>query len=90
MVPAAAAAMALPAGTEPVKAILRGTGWATSASPSARAPVTTLKSPAGRPVAWNSSASSSVESGVSSEGLVTTGQPAISAAPSLNINSVIG
>ncbi|MDB5520369.1 MAG: hypothetical protein JWQ17_7127 [Tardiphaga sp.] len=91
MVPAAAAAIALPAAVPPVNAILRGNGCSTIAMPMARPrPVTTLKQPAGNPASPNRAASISVDSGVSSAGLATTVQPAINAAPSLKTRSVIG
>ena len=90
--PRAASAMTRsPVGVEPVNAILRTSGWVTSASPaSAPVPVITLKTPSGRPASARISANRSVVNGVVSAGLATTVFPHISAGPSLLASSVVG
>ena len=76
---AAVAPMRSPVVVEPVKAILSTPGWSTSAAPVGPRPVTTLNTPFGTPASTASSASSSVEVGVTSDGLATTVLPAASA-----------
>ena len=79
----------MPARTEPVIATSAGVGCSTSARPVSRSPVTTLKTPAGRN-SEASSASSSVVSGVVSDGLSTTVLPAASAGAIFQIAIIIG
>ena len=80
-----------PTGVEPVKPILRTSGCLTSASPTTEpGPVTTLKTPLGRPASCSSSAIRSVVSGVVSAGLATIVLPATSAGASLFASSVVG
>ncbi|MNS79401.1 hypothetical protein D3C72_1130550 [compost metagenome] len=63
-----------------MKLILRTSGCAASAAPAvAPRPHTTLSAPGGKPASSASSASRSAVSGVSSDGLSTTVQPAASA-----------
>src|SRR5262249_52771056 len=75
--PAAACISCLPTAVDPVKAILRTSGWPTSTSPIGRdlAPVTTLNTPGGRPASAVSAARASAVSGVAEAGLGTAGQP---------------
>jgi hypothetical protein len=68
----------MPARTEPVMLAIAGILLSTSARPVSRSPHTTLNTPAGKN-SWATSASSSVDSGVVSEGLSTTVLPAASA-----------
>ena len=91
-IPGAASAMICsPTGVEPVKAILRTSGWRTRAVPvTDPLPVTTLNTPAGRPPSASSSAKRSVVSGVVPAGLATTVLPATSAGASLLHSSVVG
>ena len=56
----------------------------------AASPVTTLKTPAGRPARSPSSASASADSGVSDEGCATIVQPAASAAAALRVSMADG
>jgi hypothetical protein len=77
---AAARITAVPTAVEPVKEILRTSGWWTSASPATDpSPGTTLSTPGGSPAASATSASSSAESGVSVAGLTTAVLPMASA-----------
>ena len=72
--------MSFPISFEPVKLILSTRGWVRSGPPaSGPRPVTTLRTPGGRPASWTMRASSSAESGVCSAGLSTTVHPAASA-----------
>ena len=67
---------------EPVKAILRTSGWRTSASPAiSPVPQTALTTPFGKPAASKSSAIVRIEAAACSAGLRTTVLPAASAAP---------
>ncbi len=75
---AAAAATSMPARVEPVIDTSCGVGCATSERPVSRSPQTTLNTPGGRYSAAIS-ASSSVDTGVVSDGLSTTVLPAASA-----------
>ena len=78
--PAASRMMPLPTSVEPVKAILSTPGCRTSAIPTLPpGPVTTLKTPSGRPASRVSSAKRSAVSGVSEAGFRTTVFPAASA-----------
>ena len=80
-----------PTGVDPVNAILRTSGWVTSASPATEPfPVTTLKTPSGSPPSASSSAKRSVVSGVVAAGLATTVLPATNAGASLLQSSVVG
>ena len=92
LVPLAASAMTRsPVGVEPVKATLRVSGCVISASPArGPVPVTTLRTPGGRPASVRISASRSVVNGVVSAGLATTVLPHTSAGPSLFDSSVVG
>jgi hypothetical protein len=75
----AAAATALPVRTEPVSDTIRTAGWLTIASPTGLPrPATTLSTPGGR-TSSEISASSKVDSGVSSDGLSTIVLPPASA-----------
>src|SRR6266480_4425797 len=66
-------------------------GWVTSASPtSGPRPVTTLTTPLGISASMMSSASSSIDAEVNSEGLMTAVQPAASAGASFQLVSVRG
>lgn len=77
---AALAAIALPVVVLPVNAILSTSGCATIAAPSSRVePVTTLKTPGGKPASSAISASLSAVSGVDGAGLRTIVQPVASA-----------
>ncbi len=81
---AATDAMRWPVATDPVIAITRTSGWATSASPASDPyPVTTLTTPGGK---WSKQRSihSRVTSEVSSDGLMTTVLPAASAGASFH------
>jgi hypothetical protein len=92
LVPRAAIAMICsPTGVDPVNAILRTLSCVTSASPATEPrPVTTLKTPSGRPPSASNSAKRSVVSGVVAAGLATTVLPATSAGASLLHSSVVG
>src|SRR5690606_14805471 len=69
--------MRAPVASEPVNVILATSGWSTSAEPAdGPRPVTTLKTPGGKPASRVSSANSRVEAEANSEGLTTTAQPA--------------
>ena len=76
---AAAAITADPPATEPVNVTCATCGWSTTAAPvvSPR-PTTTLQAPRGSPAASNASATTSVDSGATSDGLTTTVLPAAS------------
>jgi hypothetical protein len=81
----------MPVAVEPVKATLSTSGWRTSARPvGSPGPVTTLKTPGGKPARSKSFANSSVEAGVCSAGLATTVHPAASAATSFQLSSRMG
>jgi len=74
---AAATAIRRPVAVEPVKAILSMSGCRLSASPTTEPrPLTTLKTPLGKPAASTSSVKRSVASGVFSAALKTIVQPA--------------
>ena len=69
-----------PTSVEPVKAIMRVSGWVISASPTVElGPVTTLMAPAGNPASPIMAQKSVVASGALRGGLTTTVQPAASA-----------
>ena len=69
---------------EPVKAILRTSGWRTRASPTTSPrPLTTLTTPGGKPAASKSGAIARIEADACSAGFSTTVFPAASAAPTL-------
>src|SRR5262249_18007462 len=91
-VPAHWAISFLPTAVEPVNENLRTSGWVVSTSPTAWAAVdgTTLNTPAGTPARSASSASASADSGVSSDGLITNGQPAASAGAALRVIMALG
>ena len=78
-----------PTSVEPVNDSLRTIGLDVSSAPISGAlaaePVTTLKTPAGKPARCASSASASAVSGVCSAGLTTTVQPAASAGATLRV-----
>ena len=77
--------MRLPARVEPVKEIMSTSGWLTMASPiSGPKPVTRFSTPAGRPAASATSASTKALNGATSEGFSTTVQPAASAGATLS------
>ena len=79
IVAAAAAYTRRPVGTEPVSETLAMRGSVARASPTAPAPCTTLKRPAGSPASCRISATFRAQSGVASDGLNTIAQPAASA-----------
>ena len=82
---------ALPVSVPPVKATLSTPGWATSGAPaSPPKPVTTLKTPGGKPASSTSAANSSVEAGACSAGLTTMQQPAASAGAAFQLISSTG
>ena len=83
-----AIATRLPVATDPVNAMQSTRSSAQSAAPTSPAPAIRLTTPAGR---WSSSgASSSVDSGVTSEGLQTTVQPAARAGATFQQSSSSG
>ena len=86
---AAARATSVPARTEPVIDTICGMSWATSARPVSRSPQITLNTPGGRNSAAIS-ASSSVDTGVVSDGLSTTVLPAASAGANFQTAIIIG
>ena len=74
-----------------MKATLSTPGCATSGAPAAAPnPVTTLKTPGGKPASTTSSANSSVDAGACSAGLTTTVHPAASAGASFQLMSSTG
>ena len=76
----------LPVSVEPVKATLSTPGWRTRAHPVVGPkPVTTLKTPGGKPASSKSLANSSVEAGVCSAVFTTKVQPAARAGASLQV-----
>ena len=75
----ALAPISRPTAVEPVNEILSTPGWSTSAAPVSPSPVTTLRTPGGKPASSASSPSRSAVSGVCSAGFSTTVQPAASA-----------
>ena len=90
MSPAAAAwATWMPARTEPVIETICGMSWLTSAWPVAALPQITFSTPAGRNSAAIS-ASSSVDTGVVSDGLSTTVFPAAMAGAIFQIAIISG
>ena len=81
----------LPTLTDPVKVTLRTMGEAIRwVEIFAGSPVTTLRAPAGRPASWAVCASAKLAPGASSAGLMTTLQPAASAAAILRAGSRTG
>src|SRR4051794_16030764 len=80
--PAAARWISRPTSVDPVNDTLSTSSCATSAAPVAPSPVTTFRTPAGRPASLASSASLSDERGASSAGLCTTVFPQASAGAS--------
>src|SRR5689334_22084521 len=81
----------LPIAVEPVKEILRTTGFEVSSPPTSVAdPVTTLNTPGGRPARAARTASASAEYGVCDAGLTTTVQPAASAGPTFRVIIAMG
>ena len=78
-----AAATDFPAAVDPVKDTLSTPGWATSSSPTALSPGTTLNTPAGSSISSIISANSNASKGDSGAGLSTTVHPASSAGTSL-------
>ena len=90
MSPAAAArATSMPARTEPVIETICGMSCETSARPVSRSPQMTFSTPGGRNSAAIS-ASSSVDTGVVSDGLSTTVLPAASAGANFQTAIIIG
>ena len=73
-----------------MKTIFATRGWRTRAEPVAAPPVTTLSNPGGRPASSASFPTASAVSGVCSEGLWTTEQPAASAGAIFTELSAIG
>src|SRR3546814_11473044 len=72
---AAAAATFLPVATDPVKLILRGTGWEVIEAPSGSLPLITFRTPGGS-TSRRISPTLSVARGVNGEGMHTTVLPA--------------
>ena len=90
-VPEQAAIRRLPVSVEPVKDSSRTWGLAVSSAPiSPAAPVTTLKTPGGRPAASAKAARARAEKGVAEAGLAAIVQPAASAAPTLRVSMALG
>ena len=88
---AAPAITRVPTSVEPVKTILRTSGWVTKRSPTTSpAPGSTQSRSAGRPASTASSPSRSVVSGVHSAGLTSTALPAASAGANPHAAMVIG
>ena len=83
-----------PTAVEPVKLILRTSGWVVSTRPisgaSSAAPVTTLNTPGGRPARTPSAHTASADSGVCSAGLSTTVFPAASAGAAFLVTMATG
>ena len=74
----------MPARVEPVNEIMSRPGWALIAAPtSGPRPLMTLKTPFGTPASASTSANSSAEVGVYSDGFSTMVQPAASAGATL-------
>jgi hypothetical protein len=91
MAAAASPATCLPTGTEPVNATYRITGEAmTCREISSGIPNRTFSTPGGSPASANARAIRQVVHGVSSDGLITMGQPAASAAAILRIGPPAG
>ena len=76
---AAATPIARPVSIPPVTEIFATSGWRTSASPTGPRPVTTFRTPGGRPTSVASRATSSIDVEVTSDGFTTTVLPAASA-----------
>ena len=88
---AAPAITLTPTSVEPVKTILRTSGWVMKRSPTTEPlPGSTWNSPSGRPASRPSSASRIVVSGVISAGLTSTALPAASAGTKPHDAIVIG
>ena len=79
-----------PVSVEPVKLTLATIGWRTRAPPASPPPVTTLRTPGGKPASRASSASLIAVSDVSGDGYSTTVLPAARAGPSFQEVSSIG
>ena len=76
----------LPTSVEPVKAILRTSGWRARAAPAALpGPGTTLSTPGGTPASAASSARRRAVSGVAAAGLTTTELPSASAGATFQV-----
>src|SRR6266516_3465188 len=86
---AAAAATFLPVATEPVKLILRGTGWEVIHAPRSSPPDTTLRTPGGK-TSRSSSPILRVVRGVNGDGLSTRVLPAMRAGAIFQLASVMG
>ena len=87
---AAALAIHLPVGGEPVRQTMPTSGWVTSSAPVGSPwPPIALKTPAGR-ISAHHSAKSSVVSGVVSAGFSTIVLPAASAGPIFQIAIISG
>ena len=81
----------LPARTLPVSVTRRVSGWVTSARPTpSPVPLTTLRTPGGKPAWTESPAISSATVGVPSCDFTTTVLPAMSAGPILRVISAAG
>jgi len=73
-----------PTATEPVKVILRQSGWVTMVSPTvAPEPMVTLKTPGGKPASSRTSARRMADTGVLDAGFNTTVLPAAMAGATL-------
>ena len=92
--PAHCAISSLPTSVEPVKPSLRTSGFDVSSRPisgaSSASPVTTERTPGGRPASSASAATASAESGVCSAGFSTIVQPAASAGADLRVGIAEG
>jgi hypothetical protein len=81
--------MALPVAVEPVNMTLSTSGWAAMLSPTSRPPATTCSTPSGR--TWLSTCTrASTDSGVYSEGFITTVLPMRRAGASCQTEIIIG
>src|SRR6267142_1243603 len=82
----------LPTSVEPVKENFRTSGFSVSSFPTREDLVdgTTWNTPLGIPARWASSPSASADNGVSCAGLITIGQPAARAGPTLRVIMALG
>ena len=69
----------LPTRSEPVNEIMSTAGWVVRCSPASTSPVTTFRTPGGRPASSAISPRTNASSGVNGEGLSTTLLPIASA-----------
>ena len=88
--PAMACLRIFPISVEPVKATLSTSGWVAKTCPMAPPPVTTLKTPGGRPASAQISANRRAESLVTVAGFKTTVFPIANAGATFQIKSIKG